>query len=320
MRDAVRRQWQVEESLRVHFGSEGSTTTTYAEVTDQMHASTRELCQRLKADNLPQKPFVQEGMSKNIIEYQQHLSALATVVLRRLSTTVEEETTSKSMLHTLSERAQLAASEALVLQEKLKTLRVQHEKQVLSLDQTLDKLNAELRGLTQSASSNMNLVHEQIKKQIAKLEREHAVLSTQQTEKITSLTQDIETQNQTNNENEATLRKKKERMETDLVAQVVKYDEDMARLQRQADSIKAKLIEEQNQLLQLESCFDRVDEDKKRRWLELEILASLKGRAHAAGILLAQATINIQKNVRSKQSREFVQHAMKKNHKNKSTK
>jgi len=207
-----------------------------------------------------------------------------------------------------------------VLQEKLKTLRVQHEKQVLSLDQTLDKLNAELRGLTQSASSNMNLVHEQIKKQIAKLEREHAVLSTQQTEKITSLTQDIETQNQTNNENEATLRKKKERMETDLVAQVVKYDEDMARLQRQADSIKAKLIEEQNQLLQLESCFDRVDEDKKRRWLELEILASLKGRAHAAGILLAQATINIQKNVRSKQSREFVQHAMKKNHKNKSTK
>ena len=245
---------------------------------------------------------------------------MATVVLRRLSTTVEEETTSKSMLHTLSERAQLAASEALVLQEKLKTLRVQHEKQVLSLDQTLDKLNAELRGLTQSASSNMNLVHEQIKKQIAKLEREHAVLSTQQTEKITSLTQDIETQNQTNNENEATLRKKKERMETDLVAQVVKYDEDMARLQRQADSIKAKLIEEQNQLLQLESCFDRVDEDKKRRWLELEILASLKGRAHAAGILLAQATINIQKNVRSKQSREFVQHAMKKNHKNKSTK
>jgi len=153
-----------------------------------------------------------------------------------------------------------------------------------------------------------------------RLEREHAVLSTQQTEKITSLTQDIETQNQTNNENEATLRKKKERMETDLVAQVVKYDEDMARLQRQADSIKAKLIEEQNQLLQLESCFDRVDEDKKRRWLELEILASLKGRAHAAGNLLAQATINIQKNVRSKQSREFVQHAMKKNHKNKSTK
>ena len=63
--------------------------------------------------------------------------------------------------------------------------------------------------MTQSASSNMNLVHEQIKKQIAKLEREHAVLSTQQTEKITSLTQDIETQNQTNNENEATLRKKK---------------------------------------------------------------------------------------------------------------
>ena len=85
-------------------------------------------------------------------------------------------------------------------------------------------------------------------------------------------------------------------METDLVAQVVKYDEDMARLQRQADSIKVKLIEEQNQLLQLESCFDRVDEDKKRRWLELEILASLKGRAHAASILLAQATINIQKN------------------------
>lgn len=42
------------------------------------------------------------------------------------------------------------------------------ECQVLSLDQTLDKLNAELRGLTQSASSNMNLVHEQIKKQIAK--------------------------------------------------------------------------------------------------------------------------------------------------------
>jgi len=71
LRDAVRRQWQVEESLRVHFGSEGSTTTTYAEVTDQMHASTRELCQWLKADNLPQKPFVQEGMSKNIIEYQQ---------------------------------------------------------------------------------------------------------------------------------------------------------------------------------------------------------------------------------------------------------
>jgi hypothetical protein len=38
-----------------------------------------------------------------------------------------------------------------------------------------------------------------------RLEREHAVLSTQQTEKITSLTQDIETQNQTNNENEVRL-------------------------------------------------------------------------------------------------------------------
>ena len=80
------------------------------------------------------------------------------------------------------------------------------------------------------------------------------------------------------------------------MGQIVNYNEDIAKLQRQADSIKTKLIEEQNQLLQLESCFDRVDEDKKRRWHELEILASLKGRAHAAGNLLAQATINIQKN------------------------
>ena len=91
------------------------------------------------------------------------------------------------------------------------------------------------------------------------------------------------------------MRKKKERIESDLAAQVLKYDNAVTDIQRQTEETKLKMTEEKDRLRDLEDYFNKIDANLKYRKLELEILSALCERKMVAITSLDQASCNLQK-------------------------
>mmetsp|Transcript_31818 Transcript_31818/g.103384 ORF Transcript_31818/g.103384 Transcript_31818/m.103384 type:complete len:273 (-) Transcript_31818:751-1569(-) len=224
LKAAIQQQWQIEESHRVLHDHHATGNATSEELADQFSQSTRTLCRQMRK-NYPAIAALKEhsgtARSAHLLNCQQYLSDLTAVIFRRLSTTVEEETANKHMLHELTEKERNAAEEASALQETLETQRTEREREVSVQDQTLTKLRAELHDITQTNQSKMDLVRIQMEDQITKSEEEHKLASHQLMEKISGLESTIESQSQINRDTEAALRKKKERIEADLATQVV---------------------------------------------------------------------------------------------------
>jgi len=143
------------------------------------------------------------------------------IMFRQLSTTVEEETANSNMMQELTEKEKSAAQEVIALKRTLEMHRTERDQEVSALDRTLTKLRAELHELMQDNKRNWESVSSQMELQIANSEKGHTTSSQLLSEKKLSLKTNIETERQSGRDAEATLRKKKERIEADLTSQVL---------------------------------------------------------------------------------------------------
>mmetsp|Transcript_15353 Transcript_15353/g.46034 ORF Transcript_15353/g.46034 Transcript_15353/m.46034 type:complete len:225 (+) Transcript_15353:688-1362(+) len=221
------------------------------------------------------------------------------IMFRQLSTTVEEETANSNMMQELTEKEKSAAQEVIALKRTLEMHRTERDQEVSALDRTLTKLRAELHELMQDNKRNWESVSSQMELQIANSEKGHTTSSQLLSEKKLSLKTNIETERQSGRDAEATLRKKKERIEADLTSQVIKYDENMAALLRQTEEIKEKMTSERDDLLDLEEYFAKVDANQKRQNVEIEVLSIFAQRRNFVKGKLNREATSIQKIVRA---------------------
>jgi hypothetical protein len=147
---SLERQWMSEDLLNGmnDMIAEGGKDIS---IIKQAHRATRATCRNLMVEReslqvLMERPEVQSDEFSKFIKY---LNELKSQVNTRMTTTVEDEATSRNTLHELTDRERLMEESRDALQQKLSEVKDEKEHVTLNLDQMLKKLQLELQDITQ---------------------------------------------------------------------------------------------------------------------------------------------------------------------------
>ena len=238
-------------------------------------------------------------------------------MFRKLSTTVEEEATSKNLLHDLSERERSAEDERDALHQTLQLNRAERDRELSTMDQLITKLRAELHDITQSNQMEMESIRQEMKENMEQAEAEHLAKGKRLQDRIDQLSQEMVRLRDEHREKEAALRKKKEKHEHDLAAQIKTYDTDMAAKQTETLELMELMKEEKGELDQLEEYFDKIDKNQAQKNEEERILTEFKRRLDAARGVLDKAATKLQSRARGGIARTELAGSKKKGKKGK---
>ncbi|KAJ8600908.1 hypothetical protein CTAYLR_005048 [Chrysophaeum taylorii] len=312
---AMKEQWELEERYEMAKKSAAlDMGQSPEEVKEQLMKSTRALCRQLSKNEAAMEILKRRGTkpSEQLANFQACLSELTAITFRKLSTTVEEEQANKRMLHELTEKERRASEEAAALQQTLEQQRAERDREVSAQEQMLAKLRAELDEVTRTNDAKMASFREQTEAQFAQAEADHKAKMCKLDESIADLETKLEEDSQAHRDAEAALRKKKERAEAELNAQIEKYNRDIDDIKRQTEEIEAKMAAEEEELRVLEEHFAKVDANEKRKNDEEALLDAFRARVKQAEQVLDDAATNVQKIVRGRQLRAFIKQLMSK--------
>jgi len=272
----------------------------------QLHQAVRNACRHLKRNpaalNL-MHAHAASSRTENFAYFTDNLSQLTLVTHRKLSTTVEEESVSKTRMHELSERERSAEEERNALEETLDVQRSDREQEISTLDHLITKLRSELHDITQTNQIEMESIRQEMKSQLETAESDHASKSKKLQDRIDKLTQELATESEKHREHEASLRKKKEKKEADLSGRINQFDEDMTAKETEIEQLKKLMAEEGEELRVLEEYFAKIDANNKTKENEERVLAEFKRRVAAAKEVLDRAAVMVQKVARGRKTR-----------------
>jgi hypothetical protein len=116
----------------------------------QTHKSIRSVCNTAIACNRQNTIIAKPTTaSQEFIEFLTILNDLRMQTYAKLSTTVEDEEKNVNMMHELGDKTRLLEETKRILDSKLKELNYQRERQFQDLDETRNKLEFELRELSE---------------------------------------------------------------------------------------------------------------------------------------------------------------------------
>lgn len=117
----------------------------------QTHRACRATCRNFLADRASLQTVMgrPELQSEDFTKFIKYLNELKAQVLQRLTTTVEDEAANRALLHELTEKERLYEESRDVLQGKLSELREEKEQVSQGLDNTIRKLENEVKEITQ---------------------------------------------------------------------------------------------------------------------------------------------------------------------------
>ena len=155
----LEKQWMAEEQLRaigeINNGASNNNNNAAGgkdiSIIKQCHRATRASCRNLQADRpslqvLMNRPEIHSDNFGKFIKYYNELRALT---LTRMTTTVEDEASNRTLLHDLTEKERHLQENREALQKKLTEVCDEKEKVTFQLDQTIRKLQLEIQDITQ---------------------------------------------------------------------------------------------------------------------------------------------------------------------------
>lgn len=321
LKDTVKQLWQIEESLQLtvldHYSDVLDGDTGLDNILGRLNATTQKLCRYLKVrETSRSSPTPRSQEKSSLLSCQQYLADFIEIASRRLSTAVEEEkAVDTQMWRELTQKELTLTQGAKALQQKLEMQRRERGEEVSAHQQALLKIRAELQDMVQQNETKIAMVDSRMEGQIVRFAEHHSESYEQLAAKIGLLEKKAEAERQSYRNIEAYLRKKKERVEADLAAQIVKYDKDMWSLLGQTEKIESRKNLERDQLLELETHFLEIDTNHKFQSEEIAILSSLQQRCLFARGKLYSKVVNIQRVARGEQARTFTQQLVNKNNK-----
>lgn len=321
LKDTVKQLWQIEESLQLtvldHYSDVLDGDTGLDNILGRLNTTTHKLCRYLKVrETSRSSPTPRSQEKSSLLSCQQYLADFIEIASRRLSTAVEEEkAVDTQMWRELTQKELTLTQGAKALQQKLEMQRRERGEEVSAHQQALLKIRAELQDMVQQNETKIAMVDSRMEGQIVRFAEHHSESYEQLAAKIGLLEKKAEAERQSYRNIEAYLRKKKERVEADLAAQIVKYDKDMWSLLGQTEKIESRKNLERDQLLELETHFLEIDTNHKFQSEEIAILSSLQQRCLFARGKLYSKVVNIQSVARGEQARTFTQQLVNKNNK-----
>lgn len=306
--NSLERLWMAEEQLKELESSSSANDGKDIGIIKQMHKAARTACRNFAADRdslqvIMSRPELQ---SEDFTKFINYLNELKGQIMVRLTTTVEDEATNRTMLHDLTERERHFEDSREILQTKLNELREEKEQVSSGLDLTLRKLQNELQEITRHNNVEIETVQNEMSDAINKATSDHDVKMKQLTEKVAMLEKKAKQVVDTNKEEEQKMRKEKSRTEGALNEKIAEYDMHMRERTETMETLKADFERESEEYAILKEHFDKIDLDISRSAEEDSLLAAVSRREEFGKYVIFMAASDIQKIYRGRRDRATV--------------
>ena len=205
-----------------------------------------------------------------------YFAQLKAIVQRKLATTVEEEASTRAHFEEVRQREEKAAKERQALEQQLRLERKEREKQLAQANEREARANYELEALRASTDARLKALEEEAGYQRASdkasfEEREAALIK-----EVEQLTKELEDLSKNDRDEEAVLRKKKNKSEQEVSTWIELYDKDMGSREKGYQEEKGVYTELQKQLKEYEDHYEQLRLEAE------EAAAEVKRRQQAA--------------------------------------
>lgn len=306
---AIQRQFQAEDYLasEVRDSSLDIAGRDIAKM-KKMHRAIRATCRIMQAERgsltaLQSRPEVQ---NEDFLKFIRYLEELRGQVNGRMTTTVEAESTGRTLLYDLAERERQAEDSREAIQNKLAEVKEEKDRVLDALNKSFKRLQLELHDLTQQNKAEVEAVNKEMGEAIAKATSDHEIRMKQLQDQLEGLTRQLHEVAERNREEELRLRKEKNRAESALSAKITQFDQDMESRNTIITDIEANLKQDTEEYNILKEYFDKVDADLNREREEQRILDAVKKRFAFSIRCCDFAAIQIQKIARARKARQEV--------------
>ncbi|GFR48366.1 hypothetical protein Agub_g10256 [Astrephomene gubernaculifera] len=263
---------------------------------EQLQASTLELVRLLKkspsAQRLQVLPYER---THGILQTLQYFEQLRQFAQKRLTTTVEEDSSNREYFEEVRDREERAVAERLQLEQKLRLQRVELQKAAGSIQVSEDRARGEVAEVQSTTAHSRGSIEAAAKSQAdgdrAAFQSDLALA----TRELAAARSELARLRTEHKDNEALLRKARKRAEQDVEVQIGEYDadvgakeEELARARAEYEGVLAQLHDYNRGWGEMYQ--ERLEyEDRERRLADQRFQAALLSikRNHAARVIQA---------------------------------
>ncbi|KAL8273388.1 hypothetical protein Esti_002720 [Eimeria stiedai] len=253
------------------------------EIVEQLEKNTRELCRRMKdVPNIVQElRTFQETRPINSMKFIHALADMQDVMIKRLTTPVEDEKASDDLLQMYLQEESVAAERRDELEKQLAALRTERQKHSARSSQAIAKLKSDLHDLQSIAEQRLWQISEEFARGDAQQTRAHqkklgdiAALKAQLDKRSTS-------QAATQREEMETQARSERITKRDLDTAIKALDKDLAGKEEEIEAVRRKNQGDEALLSSLTKALTTIDEEKQRKEDEEKIAKALQARVEA---------------------------------------
>ncbi|KAI8815973.1 uncharacterized protein EV422DRAFT_337870 [Fimicolochytrium jonesii] len=195
--------------------------------------------------------YLKSTKTAGVSQFESLLQEVRNLVYERLATTVEDEAEKRERLSGILGKEMRTSNEVKLLREELDKAKKERTAEVNKRNEVIRRLKEELRTIKKQAEDTTKRLESRSKqKEDADVQAFKDKQSHLQTE-TAALRQHLATLTQQHNEEEANLRKRKFKVESEVENWIHKYDQDMDEKQTELEDITAIYLEEKAQLDEL---------------------------------------------------------------------
>ncbi|TPX58770.1 hypothetical protein SpCBS45565_g07916 [Spizellomyces sp. 'palustris'] len=187
----------------------------------------------------------------SVARFEQLLQEVKMLVYERLGTTVEEERAKQDQLSIIIAKEQKTSNEVKALREELDKARKERTTDINKKNEIIRRLKEELREIKQQAEETTKRLEARSKQKEDSDIQQFRDRETSLKQEITNHQSQLEELVKRNGEEEAQLRKRKFKIESEVENWIHKYDQDMDEKQTELEDITAIYLEEKAQLDEL---------------------------------------------------------------------
>ncbi|KAJ3267648.1 hypothetical protein HK104_005730 [Borealophlyctis nickersoniae] len=205
--------------------------------------------------------YLKSTKSPVVTQFEGLLNEVKMLVYERLKITVEEEKAKQDQLSVIIAKEQKTSNEVRVLKEELEKAKKERGNEVNKKNEAIRRLKEELRDIKQQAEETTKKLETRSKqKEDSDMQqfrdRELALL-----QESSALKSQLEEMTKRDREEEAQLRKKKFKIESEVENWIHKYDQDMDEKQTELEDITAIFLEEKAQLDELQARYAELQKE-----------------------------------------------------------
>ncbi|KAG2427718.1 hypothetical protein HYH02_014549 [Chlamydomonas schloesseri] len=249
---------------------------------DQVQASTLELVRLLKkspsAQRLQVLPYER---TYGILQTLQYFEQLRQFAQKRLTTTVEEDSSNREYFEEVRDREERAVAEQEQLKQKLKLQRVELQKAAGTIQVAEDRARGEVSEVQSSTQQSRAAIEGSARAQSEADKSSFQSDLDQVTKELAAARAELARLRQEHKDNEALLRKARKRAEQDVEVQIGEYDADVGAKEEELGKARAEYEEVLRQLQEYNRSWsemyqERLEyEERERRLADQRFQAAL---------------------------------------------